>query len=67
MVAAFVFNDTVHEWGHDDELGGHSPKVRGWKLALSMSKGSWMIGVGTPTRPPPNRRADLGEGNEQLG
>jgi hypothetical protein len=36
MFAAFVFNGTVHEWGHEySNMGGYSPKVRG--------QNSWMV------------------------
>ncbi len=38
MFAAFVFNGTVHEWGHEySNMGGHSPKVRGrnsWTVVM---------------------------------
>ena len=68
MFAAFVFNGTVHEWGHEYANRGRACSfIRGWN--------SRMVGVGTPSRPPPNatrvvgmrtgiRGSDLGEGNE---
>ena len=38
MVAAFVFNDTVHEWGHEYSNRGRAGSfIRDWN--------SWMVGV----------------------
>jgi len=53
MVAAFVFNDTVHEWGHEYSNGG-------WVYSFIRGRNSWMVGVGTPSRPPPNSTTIVG-------